>query len=181
MDDFAKRFKQLRLEKGLQQDEMLLEFNKIYHRSYAASAISRYENDKRMPEIDALKDFAKYFGVSVSYLLGDSNIRNPDEQLAIINDDIEHPFHEPILLSKKEFEIINSIRIFLKTDYSWNDISQSLRIAERWLKLDDDGRFVVGNSIVQEERRKEAEVAVAAKGKIERARPAKSTSERESG
>ena len=80
MNEFAKRFKQLRLEKELQQAEMLSEFNKKYHRGYEVAAISRYENNRRMPEIDALMDFADYFGVSVSYLLGDSDIRGPRPQ-----------------------------------------------------------------------------------------------------
>jgi transcriptional regulator with XRE-family HTH domain len=75
---FSKRFKQLRVEKGFTQEELLTDFNKRYNRSYRATAISYYENRKRVPEISALFDFADYFGVSISYLLGDSNVRDPD-------------------------------------------------------------------------------------------------------
>jgi len=79
LDSFAKRFKQLRSEMMFTQDELLDKFNKIYHRNYKSSAISFYENGKRIPEIDALKDFADFFGVSVSYLLGESDVRTPDK------------------------------------------------------------------------------------------------------
>lgn len=89
MDGFAKRFKQLRHEKDLTQEALLADFNKKFHRSYRATAISQYENGKRIPEIDALKDFAAYFGVSVSYLLGDSEIRNPDAQIDTVNNAAE--------------------------------------------------------------------------------------------
>lgn len=79
MKNFAMRFKQLRNEKGLTQEELRADFNSRYSRNYTAAAISRYENGKRMPEIDALYDFAEYFGVCISYLLGETDVRNPDE------------------------------------------------------------------------------------------------------
>jgi len=77
MATFAERFKQLRQELGQTQKELLKTFNPMFFRAYTETAISYYENGKRTPELGSLKDFAKYFGVSVSYLLGDSDIRNP--------------------------------------------------------------------------------------------------------
>lgn len=74
---FSKRFKALREEKDKTQQELLDEFNKRYHYNFKKSSISMYENAKRMPEIEALTDFADYFQVSVDYLLGRSDIRNP--------------------------------------------------------------------------------------------------------
>ena len=63
------RFKELRLLKGLSQEEMLEQFNNTYHRNYAAPSISQYENGRRVPEISALIDFADFFEVSLDYLL----------------------------------------------------------------------------------------------------------------
>ena len=61
---FGERFKQLRLRKRLTQEKLADKFflNK--------SSISRYEQDKQMPEIDLLEKFSDFFGVSVDHLLG---------------------------------------------------------------------------------------------------------------
>lgn len=67
---FGQRFKELRLEKDLKQQELVDDFNNTYGYNFNKSSISQYENDKRKPEIDVLKDFALYFNISVDYLLG---------------------------------------------------------------------------------------------------------------
>lgn len=66
---FGQRFKELRIQKGLKQQELVDDFNKIYGYTFTKSAISQYENDKRKPETEALRDFALYFNVSLDYLL----------------------------------------------------------------------------------------------------------------
>lgn len=71
------RFKKLRQEKGLKQEELVKDFNKKYHYNFTRAAISQYENDKRIPEIEALQAFANYFDVTVDYLLGRTDIKNP--------------------------------------------------------------------------------------------------------
>ncbi len=79
-----KRLRQLRMEKGITQTTLagLLGISK--------SAISTYENGLRMPSEDTLIDIARYFKVSVDYLLGISSIRNTvrttftDEELAAV-------------------------------------------------------------------------------------------------
>ena len=63
------RFKELRQEKGLTQEELIEKFNAVYHRSYGPSAISMFENNHRIPEVSALIDFADFFEVSLDYLL----------------------------------------------------------------------------------------------------------------
>ena len=103
MDSFAKRFKQLRSEKGLSQKELRLEFNEKYYRNYKPSAISYYETGKRMPEIDSIKDFADFFGVSISYLLGDSDVRNPDD-LELVQPSEENLWGKIKSLSPKDRE-----------------------------------------------------------------------------
>ena len=76
MPTFGERFKSLRLEKNMKQEELINDFNKKFYYSFTKSAVSQYENDKRIPEIQALNDFSNYFGVSVDYLLGKTNNRN---------------------------------------------------------------------------------------------------------
>lgn len=86
MPTFGERFKQLRNEKGLKQEELINQFNKSFHFGFTKSAISQYENNKRIPEIQALSAFADYFNVSVDYLLGKTNERNMSpERLAKAN------------------------------------------------------------------------------------------------
>lgn len=72
----GEQFKKLRIEKGLTQQELADDFNKIYGHTFSKSSISQYENGKRTPETRALKDFASYFDVSIDYLLGISENRN---------------------------------------------------------------------------------------------------------
>jgi transcriptional regulator with XRE-family HTH domain len=82
MATFGQRFKMLRNEKGLKQSEVLDKFNKKYNYAFTKSAVSQYENDKRIPEIDALKNFADFFNVSVDFLLGETDTRNPESEEA---------------------------------------------------------------------------------------------------
>ena len=63
------RFKELRIQRGITQEEFRQDFNLRYNRNYTPSAISLFENNKRIPEISALIDFADYFSVSLDYLL----------------------------------------------------------------------------------------------------------------
>lgn len=69
----TKRLIELRKEVGLTQ-KGLADKLKI-----TRSALSLYELGKRTPDTKTLSDFADFFGVSVDYLLGRSNIRNPYE------------------------------------------------------------------------------------------------------
>lgn len=64
------RFKELRLKKGLTQEEFRKKFNTQFNRTYTAAAISQIENGKRLPETKALLDFADFYSVSLDYLLG---------------------------------------------------------------------------------------------------------------
>lgn len=69
MSNFGDRFKKLRLEKGLTQEQLADEFNKIYGYSFSKSTISQYEKNKRTPEMTAIKRYVEYFNTSIDYLL----------------------------------------------------------------------------------------------------------------
>lgn len=66
------RLKFLREEKGLFQSDIA----KILGVSVAA--VGFYENEKRDMSPDTIIKLAEYFGVSTDYLLGKSDIRNPE-------------------------------------------------------------------------------------------------------
>ena len=72
MDTFGKRFKEALKEKRLTQEQLADKFH------LKKSSISRYENDKQMPEVNLLKEFADFFGVTVDYLLGSESIKTED-------------------------------------------------------------------------------------------------------
>ena len=64
MKIFGERLKELRQEEGLS----ITELGEKIGMSHAA--ISRWENDLRIPNIEALVAIAKYFKVSTDYLCG---------------------------------------------------------------------------------------------------------------
>lgn len=66
------RIKQLREELGMNQEELS---RKI---SVSPSAIGMYETNKREPNNEITIKLANLFGVSTDYLLGKSDIRNPE-------------------------------------------------------------------------------------------------------
>lgn len=89
LSTFGERFKTLRLEKKLKQEELINDFNNKYHYSFTRSAVSQYENNKRIPEIDALKDFANYFNVNLDYLIGNSDIRKVESNSTVYKSKVD--------------------------------------------------------------------------------------------
>lgn len=83
------RFKELRMSRGLTQEEFRKQFNSKFNKTYTAAAISQFENGKRTPEISSLIDFADFYGVSLDYLLGrdegNAGVVLSDEQIAVLS------------------------------------------------------------------------------------------------
>ena len=73
---FGTRLKILRTEKGLIQKE-LADLLKV-----SPSTIGMYERNQRDPDTETLRFLADYFNVTIDYLLGRTNYRNPDFQVA---------------------------------------------------------------------------------------------------
>ncbi|MBU3071941.1 helix-turn-helix domain-containing protein [Clostridium estertheticum] len=69
MNTFGERFKSIRLSKRLTQEQIANEFNKQYGYAFTKTTISQYENNKRVPEMNAIRNFVEYFNVSLDYLL----------------------------------------------------------------------------------------------------------------
>lgn len=67
---FQNRLKQLREENNLTQLELAQKFN------ITSQTISQYERGIRTPDFNLLNSITDFFGVSVDYLLGRTDIRN---------------------------------------------------------------------------------------------------------
>lgn len=69
---FGTNLKKIRQDNDLTQDELAKKINT------SRSNIANYENDKNMPSIDILEKLSEVFNCSIDYLLGKSDIKNPD-------------------------------------------------------------------------------------------------------
>lgn len=67
------RIKELRIEKGLLQSDVAKYINK------SERMVGFYENGKRDPNTDTLIKLSELLDASVDYILGKSDIRNPEE------------------------------------------------------------------------------------------------------
>lgn len=74
-DIFMNRIKQLREEKNLNQ----IELGKII--GVSGQALGMYENEKRGLDTKTASILADFFLVSIDYLLGKSDIRNPEKEI----------------------------------------------------------------------------------------------------
>lgn len=114
MSTFANRFKQLRAEKKMTQTELIKDFNLKHDYNFSREAVTQYETNRRIPETEALKAFAKYFEVNVDYLLGTTNIRKE----VVTQDDIKLKISRLLLdeLNNEGYEITeNDIPLLLKS------------------------------------------------------------------
>lgn len=85
---FGERIKQLRLEHQWTQEYVCEQLN------ISSGALSRYETGMYEPKsLELVKDFAKLFDVSTDYLLGKSDVRNPEDK---IKQEFEFAYHKEI-------------------------------------------------------------------------------------
>jgi transcriptional regulator with XRE-family HTH domain len=77
--DFSERLKNLRIEKGLTQVELAKMIGLASQSSY-----QKYETGGAKPRAIKIEKLASLFNVSVSYLLGETDIRSTSEILEIM-------------------------------------------------------------------------------------------------
>ena len=70
---FGTILKKLRQDYNLTQDELAKKIDT------SRSNIANYENDKNMPSVDILEKLARLFDCTTDYLLGKSDMRNPEK------------------------------------------------------------------------------------------------------
>lgn len=69
----AKRLRSLRVTAGLTQEKLAKRLN------ISRSCLANYESCNRVPDDEILAHIAKHFGVSVAYIMGDTNILFPND------------------------------------------------------------------------------------------------------
>ena len=97
------RLKQLRLEKGLLQQDVA----KII--DVSDRAVGFYENEKRDMSTEILTKLADFFNVSIDYLLGKTDIRNIEEEF-------KFAYHKE-MEGLSEEEIADALRFYKKIKY----------------------------------------------------------------
>ena len=80
---FGNRLKELRLKKGLTQEELAMKIK------MSKANVSKYELDSVEPSLETIKFLADFFGVTTDYLIGFTNETN--KQIQRVNfDDIDN-------------------------------------------------------------------------------------------
>ena len=106
--NFGERIKQLRLEHQWTQEYVCEKLN------ISSGALSRYETGMYEPKsLELVKDFAKLFDVSTDYLLGKSDVRNPEDK---IKQEFEFAYHKEMEGLSDE-EIADALRFYKKIKY----------------------------------------------------------------
>ena len=131
MASFSERLKNLRNDKGLLQRELAEQLN------LSRVAVTQYENGNRSPDQETLKKLASFFNVTIDYLLGESDIRNPYQ------DDTIHKAIEgdPELIEfYEEMKERENLKLLFKQTKDMNDrdINQILRIIKA-IEDEEDG------------------------------------------
>lgn len=102
MNKLASRIKLLRKEKDLTQEE----FGKLF--GIVKSTVSLYESGKSTPDDETKRRVADYFGVSLDYLMGSSDIRNPYK-----DDSIKPSFPESFETAEEAMEFILKQKVIM--------------------------------------------------------------------
>lgn len=108
-DIFAKRLREERNRLGLLQKEMAAKLN------MPPNTYNGYETGKRLPDMETVSKIADILGVSVDYLLGRTDVRNPyekDEGITTIAAHRTNGYDEP--LTEEELFAIEQFKEFLK-------------------------------------------------------------------
>lgn len=99
--EFNGILKKLRQDNEMTQEELAKKINS------SRSNIANYENGKNMPSVEVLEKLAKVFDCTLDYLMGKSEIRNPEQ---IKTEDIDLAFASGIKgLNKENQEIAKNI------------------------------------------------------------------------
>lgn len=108
-----KRIAELRKEKHLNQTGLGLKLN------VSQKMVSAYESGLHQPGINTLKEMSAIFGVSVDYIIENSNIKSPAESLSgdsLSPDELELIALYRALSSKHKQRAIGIVFALSKTD-----------------------------------------------------------------
>ena len=105
----AERLKELRTKAGVSQEKL----GKIVNVSQ--QAVGKWEKAIAEPDSETLKKLASYFDVSVDYLLGNSDIPNPELRIPDEYKDLPIAFYEGAKdLTQEDIDAVIKFMEFLK-------------------------------------------------------------------
>lgn len=81
IENLGKRLKELREQRELTMDMVVYDVANTYHIEFTKGNLSRWENGINYPSLVYAAYLAKYFNVSVDYLIGNTDIKTPVELL----------------------------------------------------------------------------------------------------
>lgn len=129
MATFGQRLKELRIEKGLKQDELAKEIGTTF------GTVSKWERDIRKPEFETLNRLCDYFQVSLSYLFGENTDRSYvppiEDSIAIWEDDVteEDLIRMVRMLTRISFPSLEIVRATITQAYKTDKRKGTLRRA----------------------------------------------------
>lgn len=108
---FRLRIKELREEKGLSQKKLADSLG------LSAGTVGNWESGIREPNFDTATKVADFFDVTVDYLLGNSDVRNPETTIPT-DDDIKFAlFGGEKGISDEAYEDVKRFAAFIKDKY----------------------------------------------------------------
>jgi transcriptional regulator with XRE-family HTH domain len=87
----------------------------------------------KIPAADRILPICEFTGVTPAFLLSGAT-------------------SESDVFSEQEINALNFVRNLESRNFPLNNFDDALNIAHRWMALDDDGRTIVKNKIIEEER-----------------------------
>ena len=94
MSMFPLRLKALRKEHGENQEQA------AKHMGVTRSAYSSYERNINVPPYMKLKKIANHYGVTVEYIMGQTNLRQPDQAIIPADDSIMDVYDETVKIAE---------------------------------------------------------------------------------
>lgn len=85
MESLGERLKELRESRDLTLDMVVTDMNQKYNIEITKGYISRWENNKVEPSLRLASYLCLYYGVSLDYLIGLTDVKTPVNLLALKN------------------------------------------------------------------------------------------------
>lgn len=83
IENLGKRLRELREQRELTMDMVVYDINQKYGIMLTKGNLSRWENDINFPSLLSAAYLAKYYNVSVDYLIGNTKVKTPVDLLVV--------------------------------------------------------------------------------------------------
>lgn len=138
-NNFGDRLKELRTERGLTMDQFCDQYNEKMGAKLNKSTVSRYENGTQEPMLTTVASFAEFFGVSPTFLIGDSNEINAASHIS--NSAVVQGNHATTLIVKNgtthEYELSDHAAELIKIFESL-DVRRQTLLLSRAFELEEE-------------------------------------------